>query len=81
MSLVNETFSTYVPPQHLPLAGKLGWKLGDGWGGESGGCIHKAMKKSHEINIISTLTSNKNGFKNAMKLGFFSLSSLTISLY
>ena len=79
MSLVNETFSTYVPPQHLPLAGKLGWKLGDGWGvgggGESGGCIKKAMKKCDEFNKISTLTSNKNSLEKAMKLGVFLLSS------
>ena len=34
MSLVNVTWSTYVLPQHLSLAGKLGWQLTDGgWGG------------------------------------------------
>ena len=59
---------------------------GDNQGGQgearkSGGCIQKAMKKCHEINIISTLRSNKNSLKNAMKLGIFLLSSLTISLY
>ena len=48
---------------------------------KSGGCIQKAMKKCHEINIISTLRSNKNSLKNAMKLGFVFLSSLTIWLY
>ena len=59
---------------------------GDNQGGQgearkSGGCIQKAMKKCHEINIISTLRSNKNSLKSAMKLGIFLLSSLTISLY
>ena len=33
MSLVNVTWSTYVLPQHLSLAGKLGWQLTDGGGG------------------------------------------------
>ena len=42
--------------------------------------IQKTMKKWHAINIISTLRSNKNSLKNAMKLGFFFLSSLTIWL-
>ena len=35
MSHVTETWSTYVLPQHLSLAGKLGWQLTDG-GGEGG---------------------------------------------
>ena len=48
--------------------------------GKSGGCIQKAMKKCHEINIISTLTSDKNSLKNAMNVGFFLLSSSTICL-
>ena len=52
-----------------------------GGAGKSGGCIQKAMKKCHEIKIISTLRSNKNSLKKAMKLGFFFLSSLTIWLY
>ena len=77
MSLVNETWSRYVPPQHLPLAGKLGWQLKDGGGGgeKSGGWIKKAMKKCDEFNKISTLTSNKNSLEKAMKLGVFLLSS------
>ena len=54
---------------------------GQGGAGKSGGCIQKAMKKCHEINIISTLRSNKNSLKKAMNLGVFLLSSLTISLY
>ena len=71
---------------------KLGWDMyhlntfhleqnegGSEWAG--GGCIQKTIKKSHEINIISSLTSNKNSLKKAIKLGFFLLSSLTISLY
>ena len=53
------------------------WAEGKG----SGGCIQKAMKKCHEINIISALTRPNNSLKNAMKLGFFLLSSLTIWLY
>ena len=80
MSHVNETWSSYVPPQHLPLAGKCGWHLRDE-GGRSGGCIHKAIKKCHEIKIISTLTRPNNSLKKAMNLGVFLLSSLTISLY
>ena len=70
MSHVNETWSSYVPPQHLPLAGKCGWHL-RGEGGRSGGCIHKAIKKCHEINIFSTLTRPNNSLKKAMNLGFF----------
>ena len=49
---------------------------GEAGRGGSGGCIHKAMKKCHEINIISTLTSNKNSLKNAMKLRFFFAATL-----
>ena len=45
-----------------------------GGGGESGGCIKKAMKKCDEFNKISTLTSNKNSLEKAMKLGVFLLS-------
>ena len=45
MSLVNETWSRYVPPQHLPLAGKLGWQLKDGGGGWK---EWRVDKKSHE---------------------------------
>ena len=52
-----------------------------GCAGGSGGCIQKTIKKCHEFNKISTLTSNKNSLKKAMKLGFFSLSYLTIWLY
>ena len=52
-----------------------------GRGGEEWRLYTKSMKKCHEINIISTLRSNKNSLKNAMKLGIFLLSSLTISLY
>ena len=57
-----------------------GGEGGQGGAGKSGGCIQKAMKKCHEINIISTLRSNKNSLKKAMNLGVFLLSSLTISL-
>ena len=52
MSLVNETWSSYVPPRHLPLARKWGGQFRGERGG-SGGCIQKAIKKCHEINIIS----------------------------
>ena len=76
MSHVNETWSRYVPPQQLSFAPKWGWEWMGGWG-----CIQKTIKKFHEINIISSLTSNKNSLKKAIKLGFFLLSSLTISLY
>ena len=54
---------------------------GRGGGGGTGGCIHKAMKKCHEINIISALTLPNNSLKNAKNVGFFLLSSLTIWLY
>ena len=84
MSHVNETWSSYVPPPHLSLAGKRGCQItggvGGGGGGEYGRCIKKAMKKCHEINIISALTRPKNSFKNAMNVGFFFLSSSTIWL-
>ena len=46
-----------------------------------GGCIKKAIKTCHEIKIISALTRPNNSLKNAIKLGFFFLSSLTIWLY
>ena len=71
---------------------KLGWDMyhlntfhleqnegGSEWAG--GGCIQKTIKKSHEINIISSLTSNKNSLKKAMKIGVFLQSYLTVWLY
>ena len=42
---------------------------GSEWAGERG--IQKTIKRCHEINIISTLTSNKNSLKNATNVGFF----------
>ena len=76
MSHVNETWPRYVPPQQLSFAGKWGWQWMGGWVG----CIQKTIKKCHEINIIFTLTRPNNGLKNAMKVGFVLLSSLTIWL-
>ena len=46
-----------------------------------GRAIKKAIKKCHEINIISALTRLNNSLKKAMNVGFFLFSSLTISLY
>ena len=49
---------------------------GSEWAG--GECIQKTIKKSHEINIISSLASNKNSLKKAMKIGVFLQSYLTV---
>ena len=46
MSHVNETWSSYVPPPHLSLAGKRGWQITGGVGG--GGGVWNVYKKSHE---------------------------------
>ena len=51
---------------------------GNEWAG--GGHIQKTIKKCHEINKISTLTSPKNSSENAIKVGIFLTSSLTTSL-
>ena len=51
---------------------------GSEWDG--GGQIQKSIKKCHEINKISTLTSPSNSLQNAMNFGIFLLLSLTISL-
>ena len=41
----------------------------------------KTPPKCHEIHKLLTLTSHKNSLKNAIKLQFFLLASLTIWLY
>ena len=45
-----------------------------------GRCIQRTIKKCHEINKVSTLTSHKNSLQNTMKVEFFFLRSLTIWL-
>ena len=72
---VNETCLTYVPPQHLSFAFKWAWQLMAGQGR-----TQKIDKKCNKNHKLSTLTSRKNSFKNAMKVGFVLLSSWTISL-
>ena len=47
----------------------------------TGGRGIKKTIKCSEINIISALTRPNNSLKKAMNVGFFLLSSLTISLY
>ena len=44
------------------------------------GRTQKTAKKCHEIHQVCNLTSRKNSLKNAMKVGFFLLSSRTIWL-
>ena len=51
-------------------------KRGNEWAG--GRRIQKTIKKSPEILKTSTLTSRKNGLKNARKVRLFLLSFLTI---
>ena len=74
--LTYETWPRYVPPQHLSLNKKWGWESKG-----SRGRIRKTIKKLHEINEILTLTSPYKNLQNAVKVGIFLLSSLTISLY
>ena len=49
---------------------------GNEW--EGGRRIRKTTKKCLELNKISNLTSPKNSLENAIKVGFFLLSSKTI---
>ena len=55
----------------LLSAGRKTFASINDWAGE--GCIQKTTKKCHEIKKISTLTSPKNSFKNAMKVAVFLL--------
>ena len=85
MSHVNQTWSSYLPPQHLPLAGIWEWQLrrggGGGWAVE--GIYQKPGKHSMQFNKISTLKLNKKSLKKAMTVGVFFtfiLNSLTLLL-
>ena len=64
----------------MRVAVKEGRGTGGGGGGVEG-IYQKPGKNSIQFNKISNLTSNKISLKNAMKLGFFFLRSLTIWLY
>ena len=67
MSHVNQTLPRYAPTQHFSFS-----KIG------GGGRIKRIINKYQEISKIPTLTSHKNSLQNAIKVGLFLLSSLTI---
>ena len=72
---VNETCIAYVPPQQLLFGEKMGMAIN---GVGVGDASKNKPKKGLEINKLSTLASLKNSLKNAIKVVFFLISSLTI---